>query len=58
MKFSRLFRLGKQGYNAYRSYKGGGRRGYSSGYGRQQFGGSGSRRGGSTLERLIRRFLK
>lgn len=56
MKFSRLFRLGKQGYNAYRAYKGGGRGGYASGYGRQQLGGG--RRGGSTLERLIRRLLK
>ena len=52
MKLDRLFKLGKQGYNMYRSYRGkeGGR--VSSGsY-------SSKSRSGGTLERLIRRFLK
>lgn len=56
MKLSKLFRLGKQGYGAYRSYKGKGRRG--SGYGGQSFGGGRSRRRGGTLERLIRGFFR
>lgn len=49
MKLDRLFRLGKQGYNMYRSYKGKGSR--------SSYGGSKYKSGG-TLERLIRRFLK
>ncbi len=54
MKFSRLFKLGKQGYNMYRSYKGKGQshgsyKGYDS---KSTYG------GGSTLGRLVRRFLK
>lgn len=54
MKFDRLFRLGKQGYNMYRSYKGKNARPGS-------YGGSGygSKYGsGGTLQRLLRRFLK
>ena len=55
MKLSRLFRLGKQGYSVYRSYRGKGG-GYSSGYGGTN---SGYRRSsGGTLERLLRRFFK
>lgn len=47
MKFDRLFRIGNQAYRAYRSSKGkGSRKGYGSSH-RQ-----------STLERLVRRFLK
>ena len=58
MKLSRLFRLGKQGYNAYRSYKGKGR-GYSSGYGGSRYGGSGYRpSSGGTVVRLLRKLLK
>lgn len=56
MKLSRLFRLGKQGYDVYRSYKGHGRSGYGGSYRGGGYGG-GYRRGG-TLERLLRRFLK
>lgn len=55
MKLSRLFRLGKQGYSMYRSYKGGGK--YGSGSYRGGSYGGGQRRGG-TLERLLRRFLR
>lgn len=54
MKLDRLFRLGKQGYNMYRSYKGKSPRHGS-------YGGSGyssRHRSGGTLERLLRRFLK
>ena len=56
MKLSRLFRLGKQGYDMYRSYKGQGR--YGSGYGRRSRGYGGGYRRGGTLERLLRRLLK
>lgn len=64
MKLSRLFRLGKQGYDIYRSYKGGGRSGYGGSYRGGSYGGGygggygGSQRRGGTLERLLRRFLK
>lgn len=57
MKLSRLFRLGKQGYSVYRSYRGKGG-GYSSGYGGTNSGSGYRRSSGGTLERLLRRFLK
>ena len=58
MKLSRLFRLGKQGYDIYRSSKGGSRSGYG-GSSRSYGGGyGGGQRRGGTLERLLRRFLK
>ena len=56
MKFSRLFRLGKQGYDIYRSYRGHSR--YGSSYGGSSRGYGGSYRRGGTLERLLRRLLK
>lgn len=58
MKLSRLFRLGKQGYDIYRSYKGGGRSGYGGSYRGGSYGGGYGQRRGGTLERLLRRFLK
>ncbi len=58
MKLSRLFRLGKQGYSMYRSYKGGGKYGSGSYRGGGYGGYGGGQRRGGTLERLLRRFLK
>lgn len=50
MKLDRLFRIGNQAYRAYRSYKS---KGSHKGYG-----GHKSSYRQSTLERLVRRFLK
>lgn len=61
MKLSRLFRLGKQGYDMYRGYKGGSRSGQGGSYRGSSYGGGGyggGQRRGGTLERLLRRFLK
>lgn len=57
MKLDRLFRMGSQAFRAYRSYKG---KGSQAGYSSRKFGtgyGKSSQRQ-STLERLVRRFLK